>query len=410
MAKTTHSLPSVSVVVPYFENQEGLNRLLEALDAQTYSGRLECIVADDGSMQPPLIPERIETPVRIVRQENRGFRAAAARNLGAAAASGEILAFIDGDTVPRPDYVSSAVAPVKKDPLAVVVGTRLHSDGQEPRWLREAWQATDDLLDANDSSWRFIISAVLTCSRAFFERVGGFDATIVGYGGEDWEFAWRCWNAGAQFIHQPSAIADHPENDWGARYEDKEQAYAQKNVETRALARRITHPLARPSQAFFEVPDTVVLFPADYSTWPVGVADAVIIGWLAQPDTHVVLPGEGEEAGLFAADPRVKIKGSDDMKLMERARFQMRLSAPAHPEAEDAQGFVLVRDTEGLGGNVVLKNHNGRTVAQVTSARFRALATTHYQSGEGAIPAEVTARWQEYEEPIRLEGFFAGWD
>ena len=45
--------------------------------------------------------------VRVVRQPRDGFRAAAARNLGAGHARGRVLCFLDGDTVPEDGYVAA---------------------------------------------------------------------------------------------------------------------------------------------------------------------------------------------------------------------------------------------------------------------------------------------------------------
>ena len=75
--------PSVSVVVPYYERPDQLGRLLSALDLQTVPGdRTEVVIADDGSRQAPPLGTPSFTPT-YVRQYDEGFRAAAARNLGA---------------------------------------------------------------------------------------------------------------------------------------------------------------------------------------------------------------------------------------------------------------------------------------------------------------------------------------
>ena len=296
--------PDVSVIIPYYDNPAGLRSVLDAVRRQDYRGRVEIVVADDGSPTPvsrePSLGD-VVNDVTVVRQDDRGFRAAAARNLGAAAATGEVLAFIDGDTIPQPGYLTAAVSHVQRNRRAVVVGTRLTGRNlTEPRWLRDAWAATDNLARADSTSWRFIISAVMTCATGFFRHVGGFDASFVGYGGEDWEFGWRAWNAGAQFVHEPQALAYHPEEDFGGRHGDVGEETRVKNVETLALAARITHPIARPAGVVFQRADVAVVV-ADEGFGHPGALEAVIASWL-RIDARVytaLIPQ------LFADDPRV---------------------------------------------------------------------------------------------------------
>ena len=333
--------PRVSVIIPYYENPAGLAQVLAGIAAQTYPGEVEVIVADDGSATPPEVPAH----VRVVRQEDLGFRAAAARNLGAAHASGEVLAFLDGDTIPEPGYLEAVVARLVAEPEVLVVGSRRHlvvevgadsgderdsaaemssttarpaagyervpagtspmgservRDLGEPAWLRDAWGYTDDLRAVDDTGFRFVISAVLSCTRAVFERVGGFDGTIVGYGGEDWEFAWQAWLAGCEFRHEPGAQAVHLGADWGARAEDPARAIAEKNAETLALAARITHPIMRPAGVVFKVPDIAVRWAGE--TDP-GVVVPVVAALLAAGDVHVELDAVPD---VFGADSRVR--------------------------------------------------------------------------------------------------------
>lgn len=434
--------PLVSVIVPYYNNPIDLERLVRALDQQDYPGDIECIVADDGSDTPPPIPRDLGFPVRVVRQEDRGFRAAAARNLGAQHARGSVLAFLDGDTIPRPSYLTHAVAGPTADPRVVTIGTRLHGDGTEPTWLADAWKSTDDLHATDDSLWRFVISAVLTCSAELFDRVGGFDGSIVGYGGEDWDFGWRCWNAGALFHHATAAIADHDAHDWAGRATSAEAACEEKNRETVALAPRISHPLARPAGVVFTVPDVLVILPAACAasnadvTWPVGACESVIAGWLSLPDVHILSPRTPGATALFAADPRVHFFSSDATSQPSHtdpagewmgARLRVHLAVPAIPQSlEDVTGV------DNLGGHVRLipsaesEEHGERSerrqpvvLAEVDSARYR--ATRAPGDGQDAVPmpprkmpglvcnVHVSEQWEIIGEPQRLERRFAGW-
>lgn len=372
--------PAVSVVIPYYNNPEGLRQVVAAVRAQDYPGKVAIIVADDGSSLPPP-----ELGCVVVRQEDLGFRAAAARNLGAAAASGEVLLFLDGDTVADPGYLRAVVPHVVADRRAVVVGTRSTGpERREPAWLRQAWSQTGHLQRADETSWRFIISSVLTCSRSFFGEVGGFDPTLVGYGGEDWEFGFRAWHAGARFVHEPRATATHDEPDWGERDGDPARQAAEKNAETIALARRITHPAARPAGVIFATADIAVVVP-DFPE--PGVAETVIAGWLRAGDVAVVVPGPVPE--LFGADPRVRSATRG-----ERIRFLLRSPVvPTGPVME------LVDRICAAGGEAEVLVE-GEVVASACTRRREAL---------GGRAVTLPADWEIIAGPRRLERDFAGW-
>lgn len=243
--------PEVSVVVPHYRNQRGLDAIVAALAAQDHpTERIELIVADDGSPTPPRVDGSLNH--QVLRQPDLGFRAAAARNLGLAAADGRVVAFLDGDCVPEPGWVSAISRLPALAPEALVVGRREHRRDSGPRagepipppsWLAEGYAGTGNLLHSDDSSWRFVISATLAGSRDFLREIGGFDGSLIGYGGEDWELAERSWHAGALLAHEPRAVVVHDGPDWAGRAGER----AEKNGESLALARRMAHPRARPA-------------------------------------------------------------------------------------------------------------------------------------------------------------------
>lgn len=314
LAPTASDTPRVSVVIPHFRQQHQLDLVLTALTAQTWpASRIQVIVADDGSPEEPNVEEfGSALDITVVRQPDLGFRAAAARNLGASAARGDILCFLDADTVPEPDYIEESVRLIVALPDAVTVGRRRHADlggwtpadigtwfdGRsagpteftEPPWLRDGYAGSRDLLDADRRSYRYVISAVMSCSRTLFEELGGFDPTFVGYGGEDWEFAHRAYAAGAVLAHRPRAVAWHDGPDWAERTGgDRER----KNAEALMLASRITDPAARTQGLIFALPEIVAV--VDTTGHSAASLLETVGSVLRHPDCRVWIHGPGAE-------------------------------------------------------------------------------------------------------------------
>ena len=87
-----------------FEGERAVGVRVQTEDGREDTVHAKVVVADDGSrVIPDVSASRLN--VTVVRQEDRGFRAAAARNLGAAATTASVLCFLDADTVPEPGYL-----------------------------------------------------------------------------------------------------------------------------------------------------------------------------------------------------------------------------------------------------------------------------------------------------------------
>ena len=328
--------PEISVVVPTFERPDQVDRLLAGLDVQTLApGRVEVVLADDGSARPP-DPGRHAFRVEVVRQEDRGFRAAAARNLGAAAAAGQVMAFLDQDVVPAADYLER-VLDATCHPWALTVGRRRHADLAgwgpervrawlhgtgagpselpEPEWLREGYARTRDLTEPDDRAYQLVISAVLTLHRSLFERLGGFATSFPGYGGEDWELAHRAYVAGADLRYLAPAVGWHDGPDLAGRVDD---LVAAKNAETLALARLVPDPGLRGRSLVWTVPETVVEVRSAGAS--AATLAACVESLLASDDVGVWLSGADAIGAL--EDPRVRLGGVPP-ELLARARFHV---------------------------------------------------------------------------------------
>jgi GT2 family glycosyltransferase len=405
--------PRVSVVVVHFEQPAQLARTLAALARQTHPpGRLEVIVADDGSRAAPAVPPG----VTLVRQADRGHRAAAARNLGARAATGDVVCFLDADTVPEPGYVTRMARLPALAPEAVVVGRRRHADlaavdpgapieragpAHElpaPAWLAGGYAATRDLLDADHRSYRFVISAVLACSRWFLGAAGPFDERFDAYGGEDWEWAHRAWQAGALLAHEPAAVAWHDGPEWSAR-DTPGARRAAKNAEALRLAGLVPVPGSRGRAVRPLVPDVVVeLAAAGDAAAAFVCADGVLA---ALPEAVVVVPPG--VAGVFAGDPRVRGDAAP-----AGARVRVALPRPVRAEAGALRAAVDAFADPAL-GRLELLGDDGAVLARLDAAR--ALAR---RGRWGAAPGFTTRRAPAAglaplpAEPD-VEGYVGGW-
>ncbi|WP_440709366.1 glycosyltransferase [Herbiconiux sp. YIM B11900] len=354
--------PRVSVVIVHYDQPVELSRTLHALCRQTLPA-LEVIVVDDGSPSAPHVPEGI----RLIRLPDRGFRAAAARNAGAAVASGDVLCFLDADTAPEPEYLARLSRLPAVCPEAVTVGRRRHAafddtdaaaaepvekagpraELPEPAWLRDAYAASQNLLDADHHSYRFIIGAVLACSRAFFAETGGFDERFDRYGGEDWEWAHRAWTHGAVFAHVPEAVAWHDGADLAGRSRDRGELRRRKNAEALVLFDRIG--LRGPGGATRGLRtaalDVVVELPAGAVAATFVCADLLLE---ALPDARIVV--DDELAAALPADERI-VARSQGVALLAGARLSIAVDALFSVPRADREAFheTLAAATEQIG-------------------------------------------------------------
>lgn len=203
--------PAVSVIVPSFQRQSGVEDLMGALSRQRrVEGGFEVVVVDDGS-SPALDEGRIraasDLAVRLLRTENRG--PAAARNTGAAEASGSLLVFTDDDCLPVPDWLTRLAAAHTDHPEAVV-GGRSVCGLPGNRWA-ESSQALEDAVfkranrDPNQAG--FLAGKNIAVSRSSYLDFGGFDASFRF--SEDREFCARWLGGGGRLVYVAEAVVLH---------------------------------------------------------------------------------------------------------------------------------------------------------------------------------------------------------
>jgi len=217
----------LSVIVPTHERPEALRRCLETLRAQDLAReRFEVLVVDDGSRSDiAAVVDSVAAAgavagavaMRCERQPNGGLNSA--RNRGAQAATGDVLAFLDDDTLVSRGWAAAMLSAFERQPCAAVGGrVELSLEGPAPGWLtvRRYYLAEYDL--GSEPSWLeddpVPVGANCAVRRSDFERIGGFRPGLDRVGGSlvsngDTEFFRRLRAAGGRLRYEPAAHVLH---------------------------------------------------------------------------------------------------------------------------------------------------------------------------------------------------------
>jgi glycosyltransferase involved in cell wall biosynthesis len=215
-----------SVIVTTYNRPDALRAVLDGLLAQSDSD-FEILIADDGSRENTrelVLAAAREARLSIshVWQEDRGFRAGAVRNRASEQSRGDYLVFLDGDCVPRADWIMRHRALAERGWM--VAGNRiLLSESFTHRvlderipihaWTRTQWREAALRGDINRTAplmnvplgplrklaarrWQRVRTCNLGVWRESFFAVNGFDESFEGWGFEDSDLAVRLLNLG----------------------------------------------------------------------------------------------------------------------------------------------------------------------------------------------------------------------
>jgi glycosyltransferase involved in cell wall biosynthesis len=194
----------LSIVVCTRNRNELLSRCLEALASQ--EGSFEVLIVDQGDT-PALIP--IDPRFRRIASRELGL--SAARNQGVRAAMGNVIAFLDDDSVPDPGYVPAIEKAFDEDPnLSSVAGRILTLEDARP-YARVHDSIPRELGRGN---WLRFMGGNFAIRCEVADEVGPFDERF-GAGcrwasGEETDYFFRMMYKHRRVAYVPTATVRHP--------------------------------------------------------------------------------------------------------------------------------------------------------------------------------------------------------
>ena len=199
-------VPRISVVVCSYNAERTMKACLESLEKLRYPD-YEVIVVNDGSKDRTLEIAESFPFCRIISQTNKGL--SVARNVGAEASTGEIVAYTDSDCVVDPDWLTYLVAKMEAAGFHACGGPNFPppEDSMVAAAVAVSPGGPTHVLLSDD-----VAEHIAGCNMAFRRdtllRLGGFDP-VFRAAGDDIDICWRFQDAGFAIGFSPAAMVWH---------------------------------------------------------------------------------------------------------------------------------------------------------------------------------------------------------
>ena len=209
-------MPTLSVISVTYNEARHVARLRQALRALDNPAgvRIEAILVDGGSADGTAAAARAAGFEQVI--ELPGASIPVCRNRGLQAATGEWIAFLDGDCEPASDWLER-VRPLLERDEAVMLGWPAEPPSPMT-WVQSAWlfhwrQKNPRVKDyhgvpaVRSEGFRMVTTRNLVLHRRVLDRIGSFNEELAT--GEDTDFAFRAYQAGVPVLGLPGLHVTH---------------------------------------------------------------------------------------------------------------------------------------------------------------------------------------------------------
>jgi GT2 family glycosyltransferase len=197
--------PRISVIVCSCNGERTLRDCFEGLSRLDYPN-FEVIVVDDGSSDGTAAIGR-RYGFRVISTDRQGL--GSARNTGLDAATGEIVAYLDDDAYPDPQWLTYLAAAFLRTPHAGVGGPNIAppGDGSVAACVANAPGGPVHVL-CSDAEAEHIPGCNAAFRKDSLQAIGGFDPRFR-VAGDDVDVCWRLQQQGLTLSFSPSAVVWH---------------------------------------------------------------------------------------------------------------------------------------------------------------------------------------------------------
>ena len=245
--------PRATVIVVNYEGRGRLGACLDGLRGQSERS-FEVIVIDNASSDGSWDEAEGREEVTLVRNyDNVGFGRAC--NQGAELARGDVLAFLNFDSVPEPEWLGSLLAVLDSasdigavQGLVICADGSVNTAGNRLHFLGFSW-APRDPVAGDPAGSEIAVASGASCAlrRDVFLGLGGFWPAFFLYC-EDTDLSWRVRLAGLRIVACPAARSIH---DYEFGRHDSKMFHLERNRLMMVLANYERSTLLRLAPAFF---------------------------------------------------------------------------------------------------------------------------------------------------------------
>ena len=218
---------SVSIVIPHWNNVDVLSECLESI-LNTDFENFETIVVDNASTDNSVASVRSNYPNVKLIENDKNYGYAGGCNIGAEAASGDFLIFLNNDTVQEKDWISNLIKTINSDDKIAAVQPKIlnyydrnifdyaggsggHMDIYCFPFARGrifSFQENDEGQYNNKEKCFWSSGTCFMVRRELFQKAGGFDESFFAHM-EEIDMCWRLYAMGFEVWVEPDSVVYH---------------------------------------------------------------------------------------------------------------------------------------------------------------------------------------------------------